>query len=153
MLTQLRERRGQSSHQQLLFKPKTAKTATPTPVLVIAQESTETNSGAIGKFLNLKELRLASEDLIKSVLPSAASKDDVSPLPLSSIPETLHLILDQKLAESQEEHAVHLTSSSTTVLIKGGDLKSYLESLKEGGDVKVVDFEKVKAEPRPAAAG
>jgi len=100
----------------------------------------------------LKELRLASEDLIKSVLPSAASKDDVSPLPLSSIPETLHLLLDQKLAESQEEHAVHLTASSTTVLIKGGDLKSYLESLKEGGDVKLVDFDKVKAEPKPAAS-
>jgi hypothetical protein len=38
------------------------------------------------------------------------------------------------------------------VLIKGGDLKSYLESLKEGGDVRVVDFEKVKAEPKPAAS-
>lgn len=134
-----------------MFKPKTAKSATPTPVLVIAQESTETNSGAIGKYLNLKELRLASEDLIKSVLPSAGSKDDVSPLPLSSIPETLHCLLDQKLAESQEEHAVHLTASSTTVLIKGGDLKSYLESLKEGGDVKLVDFSQVKAEPKPAA--
>jgi prolyl-tRNA synthetase len=122
-------------------------------VLVIAQESTETNSGAIGKYLNLKELRLASEDLIKSVLPSAGSKDDVSPLPLSSIPETLHLLIDQKLAESQEEHAVHLTASSSTVLIKGGDLKSYLESLQQGGEVKIVDFDKVKAEPRaPAAA-
>jgi len=141
------------AHLQLLFKPKTSKTATPTPVLVIAQESTETNSGAIGKHLNLKELRLASEDLIKSVLPSAGSKDDVSPLPLSSIPETLHLLIDQKLADSQEEHAVHLTASSSTVLIKGGDLKAYLESLKEGGEVKIVDFTQVRAAaPAPAAA-
>lgn len=124
-------------------------------MLVIAQETTETNSGAIGKHLNLKELRLASEDLIKSVLPTAASKDDVSPLPLSSIPEALYLLIDQKLAESTEEHAVHLTASSSTVLIKGSELKSYLESLAQGGEVRVTDFTKVKAEPRapaPAAA-
>lgn len=48
----------------LVYKPKTAKTATPVPVVVIARDSTETNSGAIGKALNLKELRLASADLL-----------------------------------------------------------------------------------------
>ena len=48
----------------LVYKPKTAKTATPVPVVVIAREDTETNSGAIGKKLNFKELRLASEDLL-----------------------------------------------------------------------------------------
>lgn len=49
----------------LIYKPKTAKTATTIPVVVIAREETETNSGAIGKALNLKELRLASDDLLK----------------------------------------------------------------------------------------
>lgn len=49
----------------LVFKPKTAKTSTPIPVVVIARDETETNSGALGKKLNLKELRLASEDLLK----------------------------------------------------------------------------------------
>lgn len=49
----------------LVFKPKTAKTATPVPVVVIAREETETVSGALGKKLNLKELRLAQEDLLK----------------------------------------------------------------------------------------
>ena len=48
----------------LVYKPKTAKTATPVPVVVIARDETETNSGAIGKKLNLKELRLASSDLL-----------------------------------------------------------------------------------------
>lgn len=48
----------------LVYKPKTAKTATPVPVVVIARDETETNSGAIGKKLNLKELRLASGDLL-----------------------------------------------------------------------------------------
>ena len=49
----------------LVYKPKTAKSATPVPVVVIAREETEANSGAIGKQLNLKELRLANEDLLK----------------------------------------------------------------------------------------
>lgn len=48
----------------LVYKPKTAKTATPVPVVVIARDATETNSGAIGKTLNLKELRLAAPDLL-----------------------------------------------------------------------------------------
>ena len=48
----------------LVYKPKSAKTATPVPVVVIARDETETNSTAIGKKLNLKELRLASEDLL-----------------------------------------------------------------------------------------
>lgn len=49
----------------LVFKPKTAKTATPIPVVVVAREETQTNSGALGKKLNLKELRMAPEDLLK----------------------------------------------------------------------------------------
>lgn len=49
----------------LVYKPKTAKTAVPVPVVAIAGESTELNSSSLGKKLNLKELRLASEDLLK----------------------------------------------------------------------------------------
>ena len=49
----------------LVYKPKTAKTATPVPVVVIARDETDTSSTAIGKKLNLKELRLASEDLLR----------------------------------------------------------------------------------------
>ena len=48
-----------------MFKPKTAKGATVIPVVVFAREETDTNSAALGKKLNLKELRLASEDLLK----------------------------------------------------------------------------------------
>ncbi|OWZ80070.1 proline-tRNA ligase [Cryptococcus neoformans Bt85] len=143
----------------LLFKPKTAKSAVPTPVMVLAQENTETPSGAIGKFLELKELRLASEDLIKEVIPSAASKDDVSAFALPKpVPETLHLLLDAKLAKSEEQHAIHLTSSATTLLIKGSDIKAYLDNLVEGEGVKVIDFAELKAsapapiEKTPAAA-
>ena len=48
----------------LVFKPKTAKSAVPVPVVVIAREETDTNSTALGKKLNQKEMRLASADLL-----------------------------------------------------------------------------------------
>jgi prolyl-tRNA synthetase len=48
----------------LVFKPKTAKNAGTVPLVVIASEKTETPSNALGKKLNLKELRLASEDVL-----------------------------------------------------------------------------------------
>ena len=50
----------------LVFKPKTAKTATPVPIVLIASDETDTkNSAALGKRLNQKELRLAGDDLIR----------------------------------------------------------------------------------------
>ena len=48
----------------LVFKPKTPKSATPVPVVVITRDNAETSSSLLGKKLNLKELRLASEDLL-----------------------------------------------------------------------------------------
>ena len=48
----------------IVYKPKTAKTATPIPFVVIARENTDIPTNALGRKLNLKELRLASEDLL-----------------------------------------------------------------------------------------
>jgi len=51
----------------LVYKPKTPKSTAPVPVIVIANENTETSSSTLGKKLNLKELRLASEDLLTEI--------------------------------------------------------------------------------------
>ncbi|KAL1411004.1 hypothetical protein Q8F55_001949 [Vanrija albida] len=147
---------GVAITKTLLFKPKTAKTAEPTPVLVVAKEETETSSGLIGNLLKLKELRLANEDLIKQVIPSAASKDDVSSLALPApVPATLFLLLDAAIASSSEDFALHLTSSATTVVLKGTEVKAYLESISSPEAVRVVDFVELKASapaPAPKAA-
>lgn len=89
-----------------------------------------------------------------------ARTDDVisvSPLPLPSpVPSTLHLLLDAALASSADPYAVHLTSSSSTIFLKGTDIKTYLESIvSEASGVRVVDFSELKsAAPaeKPAAA-
>jgi hypothetical protein len=49
----------------LVFKPKTAKSATTVPVVIVAREETDANAAALGKKLNLKEMRLANADLLK----------------------------------------------------------------------------------------
>ena len=58
----------------LVFKPKSAKTAKPFPVVVVARLDTETNTGALGKEIGQKEMRLAAPELLAEFL--GATKDD-----------------------------------------------------------------------------
>jgi prolyl-tRNA synthetase len=148
----------------LVFKPKTAKSATPVPVVVVARDDTETSSSLLGKKLNLKELRLASEDLLSeffsldkdsrksliilcpraSLIPCAL----VSPLVLNAerFPRVT-TVVDASLATVQAPLAVRALSSSETVFLSGPDILAYLRSL-ETADAKVheVDFVALKGE-------
>lgn len=139
----------------IVYKPKTAKNATPVPVVVIAREETETASGALGKKLNLKELRLASEDLLSEFF--ALNKNSLSPIALNSTTfSKVTVVLDSSIAASETAFAVHAGSSGDTVFISGKDLASYLKSL-ETADAKVqeIDFAALKAEaaaPTPTAS-
>ena len=58
----------------LVFKPKTAKSAKPLPVVVVAKAETETNTAALGKEIGQKEMRLAAPELLTEFL--GATKDD-----------------------------------------------------------------------------
>ncbi|CAA7268383.1 unnamed protein product [Cyclocybe aegerita] len=136
----------------LVYKPKTAKTATPVPVVVIAREETETNSGAIGKKLNLKELRLASEDLLTEFF--SLDKNSVSPLSLSESNFSRVLtVLDPSIASSSSTFAIHANSSSETVFLSGKDIQLFLKRL-ETADVKVqeLDFQALATAPVAAAS-
>ncbi|KZT41612.1 prolyl-tRNA synthetase [Sistotremastrum suecicum HHB10207 ss-3] len=112
----------------LVLKPKTAKTAIPVPVLVIAREETDTNSTALGKKLNLKELRLANEDLLKEFF--GADKDSLSPFALTPTNfGKVVVVLDSSLANAPTSFAVHAHSSTETIFITGQDIVKYLGSL------------------------
>jgi prolyl-tRNA synthetase len=154
----------------LVYKPKTAKTANTTPVVVIAREETETNSGAIGKKLNLKELRLASEDLLAEFFSldkhsctfESRCNDLTSVLiilfvvsPLSITESTFSrviTVLDSSIASSSSLFGVHANSSKETVFLSGKDVESYLKGL-ETGDIKVqeIDFTALATTPGVAA--
>ncbi|KAJ7021859.1 hypothetical protein C8F04DRAFT_1213710 [Mycena alexandri] len=112
----------------LVYKPKTAKTATAVPVVVIARDETETNSAAIGKKLNLKEMRLASEDFLTEFF--ALDKNSLSPLALNAtvFPKVV-TVVDASIASSTSVFAVHALSSSATVFLSGKDIVAYLRHL------------------------
>ncbi|KAG6816433.1 hypothetical protein H0H87_006095 [Tephrocybe sp. NHM501043] len=123
----------------LVYKPKTAKTATPVPVVVIARDATETNSGAIGKALNLKELRLASADLLTDFF--TLDKDSLSPLALNeqTFPK-VQTIVDSTIASSSTLFALHAHSSSSTIFLTGADIVAYLQKL-QTADVKFQELD------------
>ncbi|KAJ7763691.1 hypothetical protein B0H14DRAFT_3594111, partial [Mycena olivaceomarginata] len=137
----------------LVYKPKTAKTATPVPVVVIARDDTETNSGAIGKKLGLKELRLAPEDLLTEFF--ALDKNSLSPLALNA--ETfpkVATVVDSSIASSSSLFAVHALSSSSTVFFSGKDIIAYLRHLEtDAVKIQEVDFTNLDSAPaaKPAA--
>ncbi|KIJ61451.1 hypothetical protein HYDPIDRAFT_137771 [Hydnomerulius pinastri MD-312] len=134
----------------LVYKPKTAKTAVPVPVVVIARDDTETSSSALGKKLNLKDLRLASEDLLAEVF--SLDKNSLSLLALTkyTFPKVT-TVIDSSIASSSATFAIHASSSSSTIFLSGKDIVSYLQSL-ETDELKVqeVDFAALKTEA-PAA--
>ncbi|KAI9460817.1 hypothetical protein HD554DRAFT_2206822 [Boletus coccyginus] len=137
----------------LVYKPKTAKTATPVPVVVIARDETETSSSALGKKLNLKELRLASEDLLAEFF--GLDKNSLSLLALNKDTfSKVVTVIDASIASSSASFAIHACSSSSTLFLSGKDIATYLKSL-ETEDVKIeeVDFAALKTDapaPKPA---
>ncbi|PBK98844.1 prolyl-tRNA synthetase [Armillaria gallica] len=133
----------------LVYKPKTAKTAVPVPVVVIAPESVNPSAAAIGKKLNLKELRLASEDLLKEFF--ALDKDSLSPLALNAENfSKVVTVVDSSIASSSSQFALHAHSSSSTVFLTGKDVLAYLRSL-ETADTKLQELDLSDAAPAAAA--
>ncbi|PWN50876.1 putative proline-tRNA ligase [Violaceomyces palustris] len=135
----------------LVFKPKAAKSAPPTPVVLIASNDTETNTAALAKHLGQKEMRLAAPDLLQEFL--GATKDDVSPLSINSANAApLIVALDSAIASSSESFAVHASSADQTLFMTGTDIAKYLEST--GAKVNFLNFEELKnaAPAAPAAA-
>ncbi|KAJ3770989.1 hypothetical protein FB446DRAFT_789997 [Lentinula raphanica] len=135
----------------LVYKPKTAKTATPVPVVVIARESASVNSGAIGKKLNLKELRLASEDLLKEFF--SLDKDSLSPLALNETNfSKVTTVVDASIASLSTPLGLHALSSSATAFLSSSDLLQYLRHL-ETEEVKLHELDLQNLETAaPAAA-
>lgn len=150
----------------LVYKPKTAKTATPVPVVVVAREGTDVISGTLGKKLGLKELRLGSEDLLKEFFSldkisrtclGAPALLYASPLILPCVVSPLALneqtspkvttVLDSTIASSSSVFAVHALSSSETIFLTGKDIQAYLKRLEtQEAPLHDIDFESLKTD-------
>ncbi|KAJ7126604.1 hypothetical protein C8R43DRAFT_1090316 [Mycena crocata] len=137
----------------LVYKPKTAKTATPIPVVVIARDDTETNSAAIGKKTQPERAAARLGGSVDRVL--SLDKNSLSPLALNetTFPKVL-TVVDASIASSSSLFAVHALSSNATVFLSGKDIVAYLRHL-ETDSVKIqeLDFSNFAASAvTPAAA-
>lgn len=76
----------------------------------------------------------------------------MTPLSITSpAPETLHIVLDAAIAKA-DKVALHAFSSASTVLLSGQEVDEFVKALKKDGEVKVVDFEELKAAQAQAQA-
>ncbi|ORZ01122.1 hypothetical protein BCR43DRAFT_561434 [Syncephalastrum racemosum] len=138
--------------KSLILKPKTPKSAAPTPVVVVALDESETNVTQLGKKLGLKECRFANEDLLQGTF--GVGKDQVSPFALSNVADLslVHLVLDAALVNLSGSTllAFREGAADKTVFVTVDDLKAYLKSINK--DATEVDFTALAAAaPAPAA--
>ncbi|PWZ00860.1 putative proline-tRNA ligase [Testicularia cyperi] len=134
---------GQNYTKTLVYKPKTAKSATPTPVVLIAKDDSDYSTNAVAKHIGQKEMRLATPELLTEFLK--ANKDTVSALSITKDNAAqLIAVLDASIATSTEHFAVRAASSEETLFMTGAEIAKYLQST--GVKLEVVDFDKLKAE-------
>ena len=142
----------------LVFKPKTPKSETPVPVMVVTDDATQTSTSALGAHLKLKDLRLAAPELLEATL--AATKDSVSPFSVTPANAgKVRVVLDEKVAQSTDSFAVRANSATETLFVQGSALPKYLGST--GVQLDVVAFDALaagasapqeKPAPKPKAA-
>lgn len=128
----------------LVFKPKTAKTATPVPVVVFALQDTQTPSGAIAKAAGVKEPRLAKDDLVQEFFSTTAKEVSVASLN-KSLAGKIKLLVDEKIINAEAETVLELSTASAKAALPAKTLNEFLVST--GIEIVTIDF---SAEPETA---
>ncbi|KAJ3520544.1 hypothetical protein NM688_g9147 [Phlebia brevispora] len=133
------------------YKPKTAKTATPVPLVIIGSEKVDWTAASVGRKVNLKEPRLASEDLLTEVF--AVDKNGLSPLSLTKENfSKVVTVVDASLENSSSVFAVRAHASDATVFLTGREIVAYLKGLESNDhSPHIYDLEALKTEPAAPA--
>ncbi|KAK1226888.1 hypothetical protein PQX77_010104 [Marasmius sp. AFHP31] len=153
--------RGKGNNNRSLgLQAQNSQTATPIPVVVIVRDATAASSSATGKKLNLKELRLASEDLLKEFFELDKDSQLSWLLILDSLPAALNqktlpkvvTVADVSIAASSSTFALHALSSSSTVFLTGSEIVKYSQNLETDVKVQELDFASRAVESPPGTA-
>lgn len=121
----------------LVFKPKTAKNATPLPVVVFALQSTQTPSNIIAKSANVKEPRLAKDELVTEIFSTTTKEFSIANLTKENS-ANVKFIVDSKIINSPDS-TLQLSTQTSKAALAAKTVVSYLESI--GIEPIVVDFE------------
>lgn len=133
--------------KSLVFKPKTAKTATPVPVFVFALHETSTPSNLIAKAAGVKEPRLARDDLVQEFFKTSTKEVSIANLS-KELEGKIKIVLDDNVLKAAESGELLKLSTETSAAVLPA--KTVVEFLKSTGIESIeVDF---SAEPAPAPA-
>lgn len=132
----------------LVFKPKTAKTATPVPVVLFALQSTNTPSSVVAKAAGVKEPRLANDDLVQQFFATSAKEVSVANLS-GDLAGKIKLVVDAEIANAAADVVLELATELARAAVPAATLNAYFAST--GIEVITVDFSApVAAAPAPA---
>ena len=135
------------STKTLVFKPKTAKSATPVPVVVFALQSTQTPSPVIAKAAGVKEPRLAKDDLVTEFFTVSAKEVSIANLH-KDLAGKIKLVVDENITKASDDTVLELSTASAKASISAKVLNEYIAST--GIEVVSVDFSAEQA-AAPAA--
>ncbi|KAM3160066.1 Prolyl-tRNA synthetase [Lachancea thermotolerans] len=132
--------------KSLVFKPKTPKSATPVPIVVVALQSTSTGSGLIASETSTKDPRLARDDLFASQFKCPSAKAFHLGY-LKQSESEFKLLLDDALTKIDDSKVLQLNEEKFI-------LKSQLIEYLQQYSPQVVDFsQEVAKKPEAKKAG
>lgn len=111
----------------LIFKPKTAKSATPVPVVVFALASTATPAGAIAKAAGVKEPRLAKDDLVQEFFSTEAKEVSIANLH-KDLAGKVKLVVDQSILAAADDVVLELATALSKLCLPAKVVTEYLKS-------------------------
>lgn len=132
----------------LIFKPKTAKNATPVPVMVFALASTETPSKVIASAAGVKEPRLARDDLVQEFFATSAKEVSVANVN-ASLAGKITLLVDSEILSGADNLILELATELSKAQLPAKTLVDFLNST--GIDVTSVDFSALASAPSAPA--
>ncbi|CCE66098.1 hypothetical protein TPHA_0O01300 [Tetrapisispora phaffii CBS 4417] len=137
--------------KSLVFKPKTPKSATPVPILVVALAETKTPANLIASETNSKDPRLARDDVFKSFFNVDNGKlFNLSHLLNLSASSEIQILIDQELVNRKDSDLVFKLNDE--IKITGANLvDGFLLNDSNGFHkfAKIVDFSKEVESPSP----
>ncbi|CAI5760444.1 unnamed protein product [Candida verbasci] len=113
----------------LIFKPKTGKTATPIPILLFALHQTSTPSNLIAKIANVKEPRLAKDDLIQDFFKTTSKEISIANIS-NDLKDKIKILLDLNVIKAANENKnLKLSTQSSVAVLSAKSIVDYLKSL------------------------
>ncbi|KAG7814127.1 hypothetical protein KL921_000401 [Ogataea angusta] len=128
----------------LVFKPKTPKSQTPVPVIVVAPASVQTPGGGIARAAAVKEPRLANDELTQEFFGVAAREFTLASLGNDHVGK-VKVLVEQSIQADGKNYVI--SNSTGKLILTGKQLLGFLESF----EPVIVDFaakEAPKSEPK-----